>query len=1007
MSEPSTARADRNLLFGILALQMDFVTRDQLVAGMHAWVLDKAKPLGQLLYDQGALAAHALALLEPLVAHHLQRHGNDPEKSLQAVSTARSVQAELQQIADPDVQASLTHVSAAGPPIDPHATAPPPSVGTPTSSGTRFRILRPHARGGLGEVFVASDVELGREVALKEIQDPYADDPDSRTRFVLEAEITGGLEHPGIVPVYGLGSYADGRPFYAMRFIRGDSLKDAIERFHKAEGPGRDAGQRALDFRDLLGRFVDVCNAIEYAHKRRVLHRDLKPGNIMLGQYGETLVVDWGLAKPLGQAEPAALSATERPLLPPSGSGSLATQMGSTLGTPAFMSPEQAEGRLDLLGPASDIYSLGATLYNLLTGKQPFEERDVVLLLEKVRRGELVPPRQKNPRVPAPLDAICRKAMALRPEDRYASARALAQDIEHWLADEPVSVYREPLSARLARWGRRHRTQLAAVAGLLITAVVALTISTLLIWREQARTEAQRRQADANFQTALRAVNDMLTEVAQEQLAAEPRMEAKRLALLTQARNYYVQFLDQKSDDPALREATGQAHRRLGDIARLLGKYDEARTAYTQANNLFEELLRERPADADLRRQLAESSTYLGEVERLTSHPRDAAAAYEQAQKLAQALADEFPDRPGYRKELARTCYNLGILYKDTSRPKEAERALDRSIDLLKPLADAHPREPDYTQHLARAYLNLGPVLRAAGRLAAAEQAYQEALRRQQELVRADESNPDYRHELAITYNNLGFLLREAWRRPEAIDSFRRSAEIFERLAVLFPSVPTYRKELANAQNNLAIDLAQGGQQDEAAKTWQQARDLFARLVEEHPGTPDYQGGLAMTLGNLGWLEVQRRHYPEARAYLEDGLKRVTAALAPNPDHPTHRRALSDQHRWLGEALLGLKDHAGAAAEARTLARVLPERGQDRVLAASLLARCVPLARQDAARPEAERAALARLYAEQATAYLQEALAQGALDAAGARDEAFDALRDRADFQALLARLPK
>jgi serine/threonine protein kinase len=166
-------------------------------------------------------------------------------------------------------------------------------VGTPTSSGLRFRVLRPHARGGLGEVHVALDEELGREVALKQIQARYADDPTSRARFLLEAEITGRLEHPGIVPVYGLGSYEDGRPYYAMRFVRGDSLEDGIRHFHEAEKSARSPGDRALELRQLLGRFVAVCNAIASAHSRGILHRDLKPGNVMLGQYGETLVKEF------------------------------------------------------------------------------------------------------------------------------------------------------------------------------------------------------------------------------------------------------------------------------------------------------------------------------------------------------------------------------------------------------------------------------------------------------------------------------------------------------------------------------------------------------------------------------------------------------------------------------------------------------------------------------------------------------------------------------------------
>src|SRR5262249_17179918 len=232
------------------------------------------------------------------------------------------------------------------------------AVGTATSDGQRFRVLRPHARGGLGAVFVALDTELHREVALKQILDAHADDPTSRQRFVLEAEVTGGLEHPGIVPVYGLGTYSDDRPYYAMRFIRGDSLKEAIERFHTDEALKSDSGRRWLELRKLLRLFLDVCNAIDYAHSRGVLHRDIKPGNVNVGRHGETLVVDWGLAKATGRADP---SSGERTLMPSSASGSAETLPGSALGTPAYMSPEQAEGDLDRLGLRSDVYSLGAT----------------------------------------------------------------------------------------------------------------------------------------------------------------------------------------------------------------------------------------------------------------------------------------------------------------------------------------------------------------------------------------------------------------------------------------------------------------------------------------------------------------------------------------------------------------------------------------------------------------------------------------------------------------------
>ncbi len=290
---------------------------------------------------------------------------------------------------------------------------------------SRYHILREHARGGLGEVFVADDAELHREVALKEIRPEFADDPQRRARFVMEAEITGRLEHPGVVPVYGLGFYRDGRPYYAMRLVKGDSLKEAIRKHHDAESVRLDPSERALALRGLLRRFIDVCNTVAYAHSRGVLHRDLKPGNIMLGPYGETLVVDWGLAKVVGRSEkhtPTAFAA-EGTLRPSAGEALTPTLQGAAHGTPAYMSPEQAGGHPDEVGPASDVYSLGAVLYTLLTGRGPFDDADVEAALWRVIRGDFPQPRTVNPAVDLALEAVCLRAMALRPEDRFASPR--------------------------------------------------------------------------------------------------------------------------------------------------------------------------------------------------------------------------------------------------------------------------------------------------------------------------------------------------------------------------------------------------------------------------------------------------------------------------------------------------------------------------------------------------------------------------------------------------------
>jgi hypothetical protein len=283
----------RDLLFGLLALQNGLIDQGQLVAAFHSWTRDKGRSMADHLVGRGALDHEQRVLLEGLVAQHLKKHGDDAARSLAALTVDRSTRESLARAGDADVEASLAHLgptsTQAGEDADRTASY---AVGPADGDGQRFRILRPHARGGLGAVFVAQDAELHREVALKQILDRHADDPTSRQRFLVEAEITGGLEHPGIVPVYGLGTYDDGRPYYAMRLIRGESLKDAIDRFHADEVLGRDPGRRSLELRQLLRRFTDVCNAIEYAHSRGVLHRDIKPNNIVVGKHGETLVVD-------------------------------------------------------------------------------------------------------------------------------------------------------------------------------------------------------------------------------------------------------------------------------------------------------------------------------------------------------------------------------------------------------------------------------------------------------------------------------------------------------------------------------------------------------------------------------------------------------------------------------------------------------------------------------------------------------------------------------------------
>jgi hypothetical protein len=496
---------------------MDFISRDALIA-VRERLVDKDRPLGEVLQEQGVLSPQRRALLDALVAEQMQGRGagggQDP--------------------ADVPSTGDGTPRATAGGGIPPDQPAGGATLATsaeqPADNGSRYRVLRPHAQGGLGVVSVARDTELGREVAFKEIQARYAANTNLRGRFVREAEITGALEHPGVVPVYGLGRHSDGRPYYAMRFVRGETLQEAAQKLH--------SGNASYTLRGLLARFVAVCNAVAYAHSRGVIHRDLKPANVMLGPFGETLVVDWGLAKVVGRdGEMSRCADAEATLQPSSGEGS-ETQPGSALGTPAFMSPEQARGELDALGPASDVYSLGTTLYVLLTGRPPVPPQDAARVLEAVRKGDWVAPRVANPTVSLALDAICRRAMSPLPADRYATALELAADVERWLADVPVSACSERWPARAGRWARRHPRLVSGGTALVGTLAIAFAVGLALVEREGQRTrDANAALAQSN--TKLEATNATLT-------TANTSLAESNAALKAEKRRAFITALNKR-----------------------------------------------------------------------------------------------------------------------------------------------------------------------------------------------------------------------------------------------------------------------------------------------------------------------------------------------------------------------------------------------------------------------------------------------------------------------------
>jgi WD40 repeat protein len=478
VSAPESGGADRNLLFGVLALQADLIDQAQFVEICTLWANRKQVPLADLLVERGWLTAVDKADVERLLARKLRKHQGDAHASLAGAADAALLQA-LAVVDDAEVHRSLADLA-------PSADVSGGTINYAPEPGQRYTRTRLHATGGIGRVWLAYDNDLGREVALKELRPGRSQHPGFADRFLHEAQITGQLEHPSIVPVYELTRRSEGhQPFYTMRFIKGRTLTDAIRAYHQKRAAGR---AEALELAALLNAFVATCNAVAYAHSRGVIHRDLKGQNVVLGDFGEVVVLDWGFAKVLGQAEgsietaPVALAQEGDPCH---------TVQGQVIGTPAYMAPEQAEGRTDRIDRRSDVYGLGAILYELLTGQPPFTGTEIEEVLRQVREDEPARPRQVWAGMPRALEAVCLRALAKEPARRYASAGDLAREVQRWLADEPVTAYREPVAARLGRWSRRHQTLAAGLAVLLVSAVVGAVV----IRDERARSAAAEERA--------------------------------------------------------------------------------------------------------------------------------------------------------------------------------------------------------------------------------------------------------------------------------------------------------------------------------------------------------------------------------------------------------------------------------------------------------------------------------------------------------------------------------
>ena len=717
------------------------------------------------------------------------------------------------------------------------SNASEPKAGTSVGA---YKICEQLAEGGMGVVYVAEQVApVRRKVALKIVK-PGMATKDVVARFECERQALAMMDHPNIARVFDGGITENGQPYFVMDLILGVPVTEFCDR-------------RCVAVQDRLELFLKVCWAVHHAHQKGIIHRDIKPGNVLVVERDGVAVpkvIDFGVAKAINQK----LSVE-----------TVHTQISQMIGTPLYMSPEQATLGVVDVDTRSDVYALGTLLYELLTGTTPFnaetlkqagfdEMRRIIREEEPTRpsmavskldsrvRSTVEQCRSSAPHIlhdslKGELDWIVMRALEKDPDRRYESARALAADIEHYLSHKPVDACPPSLAYRCRKFVRRNRITVASVA---IIAIALLIGSGISIW-QAIRANQEASIAQANLRLAVESVNAMYTDVADTSLRTMPGAQELRLGILEKGLNFYLRFVETNAD-ARLGYETAMAWRRVGEGYHRLEQNDKARHALLKAIEMLQDLSSESPADLRYRKELALTYWFLSKVSEVQGRSGDGETYCRMAIEIQSDLAADYPEEPDYLAALAVSYHELGHLLED---PVKSMESFTTSNDLFEQSLADSPNNASYERQLAHNYAHLGRLFHQTDQFADAQDWYNRSIDLLHKAGGPQHADvvDSYTAILAQAYRNWGVLFRDTGKHEQAESAHRQAVQLAEQIQRDFPTVVYYQHELGLSQLELGHTLA-AANLPESEEAYKAAYTVFDALAKQFPANPNYTRGL-------------------------------------------------------------------------------------------------------------------------------------------------------------------